>query len=95
MVIARIEEFISKLIEANSDKYQQLCSIELDYLRSNLGIKPVFNSEGYPISINGGSVSGLKKQVSLYRNAIRDVELTEANLIRRLKMVRESRYIRP
>ena len=79
MAIARIEEFISKLVEANSDEYQRLCAVELDYLRSNLGIKPVFNSEGYPISVTGGSVSGLKKQVSLYRNAIRDVKLTEAN----------------
>lgn len=79
MAIARIEEFISKLESANSDKYQQLCAIELDYLRFNLGIKPIFNSEGYPISVTGGSVSGLKRQVSLYRNAIRDVELSEAN----------------
>jgi hypothetical protein len=79
MAIARIEEFISKLIQANSHEYQQLCAIELDYLRSNLGIKPVFNNEGYPISVNGGSVSGFKKQVSLYRNAIREVELTKAN----------------
>ncbi|MCC0179808.1 hypothetical protein I4641_22990 [Waterburya agarophytonicola K14] len=79
MAIARIEEFISKIEEANSDKYQQLCAIELDYLRSCLGIKPVFNSEGYPIAVQGGSVSGLKKQVSLYRNAIRDVELNDRN----------------
>lgn len=79
MAIARIEEFISQLEGANSDKYQQLCAIELDYLRSCLSIKPVFNAEGYPIAVEGGSVSGLKKQVSLYRNAIRDVELTEKN----------------
>ncbi|MGL6341547.1 MAG: protelomerase family protein [Waterburya sp.] len=79
MAIARIAEFISKLEQANSHEYQQLCAIELDYLRSSLGIKPVFNSDGYPISVTGGSVSGLKKQVSLYRNAIREVELTAAN----------------
>ncbi len=79
MAIARIEEFISKIESANSDDYQQLCAIELDYLRSCLGIKPIFNAEGYPISVTGGSVSGLKKQVSIYRNAIRDVELNNRN----------------
>ena len=79
MAIARIEEFIANLQQAKSDRYQQLCSLELDYLRSCLCIKPVFNSEGYPISVTGGSVSGLKKQVSLYRNAIRDLELNDRN----------------
>lgn len=79
MPLARVDEFIDKLTPLTKIKdIKVLCNYELDYLRNELKIVPVYSEQGYPISVNGDA-RRLKQQVSKYRNAIRKVECNSRN----------------
>lgn len=85
MALARIDDFIEKLIPLTTIKdIKGLCNLELDYLRTELGIEPIFSSHGYPIGVTGDA-RRLKTQVSAYRNAIKALDTNSKNSLPRIK----------
>jgi hypothetical protein len=79
MAIARIEEFINKLKPLTKVKdIKALCHEELDYLRRELKLKTIYSKQGYPVGVEGDA-RRLKQQVSIYRNAIRQLECNSKN----------------
>jgi hypothetical protein len=79
MAIARIDKFIEKLKPLNNlAEIKILCNLELDYLRTELGIETVFSNNGYPNGVNGDA-RRLKTQVSAYRKAIDDLDVNYQN----------------
>ena len=88
MAINRVPQFIEALTPLTDDKaIKELCDAELVYLRECLGIKYSFNEEGLHDDVIEGSVSGLHKQLTSYRNAvISQIPFTEENSYKVLKV---------
>lgn len=85
MALNRVEEFITKLTLLEDEQaIKTLCYLEVDYLRSELGIKPILNNEGYPVDCEGNATT-LRKQLTYYRNAVRDLPATVNNSDRSVK----------
>ena len=79
MALARVEEFIEQLKPLTKiTEIKALCNQELDYLRDELKIIPIYSDQGYPLSVKGDA-RRLKQQVSKYRNAIRSLECNSRN----------------
>ena len=79
MAIARLEEFINNLKNLDDDKeIKILCNRELDYLRKELNIIPVYSENGYPNGVDGDA-RRLKTQISQYRSEIKKLATNDRN----------------
>jgi len=77
MAVARVQEFIGELVKASSESaVKALCDSELAYLRESLGITWEYQ-DGIPISMSG-SASGLHSQLTLYRNAVKSLDIPDS-----------------
>ena len=91
MAIAKVEEFIQGLTPLTTIRdIKALCHQELDYLRRELSIEPIYSDEGYPVGVRGDA-RRLKTQVSAYRTAIKTLKTNSKNS---QKVIKDGKEVR-
>ena len=91
MAIARVTEFIERLKSLTRIKdIKILCNQELDYLRKELCITPIYSQQGYPVGVNGDA-RRLKTQVAHYRKGITEIKCNSRNSFKTIKHGEEVR----